>query len=131
MLGLAVFLAASGCNATTAHLDDIKTGADKAVNTPSSTFGPKDTIYAVTSVDNNPDKVTLQWHVIAEKATGISPNFKITTADVSEDIDGDHTSTYTLTPPPNGWPTGTFKIEADMIVNGDQKDQKTAEFTVQ
>ncbi len=121
----------SGCSATTAHLSDMKTGTDKAVTTPASIFGAMDTIYAQTSVANNVGEVTLQWHVIAEHAAGISPDFKITTADVSQTIKGDDTSSYTLTAPPKGWPKGTYKIEVDMLYAGSQKDQKTAEFTVQ
>jgi hypothetical protein len=108
----------------------MKTASDKAMTTPATSFGSKDTMYAQVHLANA-DKATIQWHIIAEKATGISPNFKITTADVNEDMTGDGDSTYTLNPPPNGWPTGTYKIEADMVVDGAQKDTKTAEVTVQ
>ena len=76
------------------------------------------------------DKVTVNWHFIAENVKGIPANSLQKANDVSNDLPGDGTSTYTLTPPASGWPTGTYKVVADMMVDGTQKDEKTVEFTV-
>jgi hypothetical protein len=130
LAGLAVLVLASGCNVTTAHLSDISMASDNAMTTPATTFGPSDTIYATTSVQNNIGKVQLHWFAIAVDAKGISPNFKITGADLTQDISSDATGKYKLSPSATGWPAGTYKIEVDMLVDGDTKDSKTAQFTV-
>jgi hypothetical protein len=130
ILGLTAIAAMTACSASTAHLTDITTGKDKAITTPTSTFDKSDTIYAKTDVANTPDKVTVQFHVIAEKVTGQPANAPIPALDESVPLESDGTATLTLTPAAAGWPTGTYKIEADMMVDGAQKDQKTAEFTV-
>ena len=131
LLGLGMIAAVSACSVSTAHLTDITITKDKAATTAGSTFGRTDTIYAHIGVANTPSKVTLVWHVIAEKVTGQPANTKIPGLDESQDFPSDATSDITLSPPTAGWPAGTYRIEADMMVDGAQKDQKTAEFTVQ
>jgi len=120
----------AACSATTANLSDIKMGNDKAITTPSTTFAPADTIYASSDVQNNGDKVTVQWHLYAVSVDGTPPNTELKQASTSTDIDGDETSAYHVNLN-GGWPMGTYKLEADMLYNGEQKSQKTAQFTVQ
>jgi hypothetical protein len=130
LLGLTALAAMTACSVSTAHLTDIAMGKDKAVTTPTNTFDKTDTIYAKTDVANTPSKVTVAFHVIAEKVAGQPANAPIPALDENVDLASDGTATMTMTPGPNGWPSGTYKIEADMMVDGAQKDQKTAEFTV-
>jgi hypothetical protein len=125
---LTLFVAA--CSASTAHISSLKTGKDKAVSTEASSFGTTDTIYAVAQAANLPNKVTIQWTTVAEKVTGQKPNAAIPGLNVSNDLPADGDSTYTLAPPPAGWPTGTYKITATMMDQGQQRDQKTTEVTV-
>jgi hypothetical protein len=130
LAGLAVLFFASGCNVTTAHLSDISMASDDAMTTPATTFGPSDTIYATTSVQNNIGKLQLHWFTTAVDAKGIAPNSKVTGADLTQDISSDATGKYKLSSSATGWPAGTYKIEVDMLVEGDMKDSKTAQFTV-
>jgi hypothetical protein len=130
-VSLAALVALAACSVSTAHLTDLKVSNNKDLSAPTTTFAKTDSIYASTDVANTPSKVTVQWHFIAEKVTGQQPNTTITQFDLSKDLDSDGTATYNLSPPTAGWPTGTYKIEADMMVDGAQKDQKTAEITVQ
>jgi hypothetical protein len=123
-------ISACSFSATTAHLTGLKVGTDKAMTTETSRFGRTDTIYAQSGVANNAGKVTLQWHLIAEKVQGQRANTAIPEADKSFDLDGDGTASYNVSPPTAGWPKGTYKIQVDMVYVGRQKDQKTAEFTV-
>jgi len=118
------------CSASTAHISSLKTGKDKPVSTEASTFGTTDTIYAVASAANLPNKVTMEWTIVAEKVTGQKPNTALPSLNVSNDLPSDGDSTYTLAPPTAGWPTGTYKITATMMDNGQQRDQKTTEITV-
>ena len=47
------------------------------------------------------------------------------------DLPGSGTATYTFTPPAAGWPKGKYKLEVLMMnADGEQKDQKSASFTV-
>jgi len=130
LMCLAAMAAVSACSASTAHLSSLTTAKDKAITTPASSFAPTDTIYAQAVASNLPDPVTLQFHVIAEKVTGQAANTPIPSLDEAVNLSSDGNGTLTLTAPTAGWPTGTYKIECDMMDNGQQKDQKTTEFTV-
>jgi hypothetical protein len=130
LLGLAAVAAMTACSASTSHLTDITTSADKSMSPASSAFAKTDTIYAQGGVANVASKVTITWHVIAEKAEGVAPNTPIPAFDKTLDIPSDASPTLTMSPPTAGWPAGTYKIELDMSIDGVQKDQKTAEFTI-
>ena len=125
---LMLFVAA--CNASTAHISSLKTGKDKAISAEASSFGTKDTVYAQAHAANLPNKVTMQWAVVAEKVTGQQPNTPIAALNLNNDLASDGDSTYTLAPPTAGWPTGTYKITVTMMDNGVQRDQKTTEVTI-
>ncbi len=127
---LAVLAVIPACSFATVHLTGLKVGKDRALTTETSTFASTDTVYAQAGVANSPGKVTLRWHVIAEHVTGQPANTTIPNLGTSYDLEGDGTGLYGLTAPTAGWPTGTYRIEVDMMVDGQQKDQKTAEFTV-
>jgi hypothetical protein len=131
-VSLAALVALAACSVSTAHMTDLTLSKSKDMSSPTTTFAATDTVYAQTCVANNPSKVTLNWHFIAENVKGIPPNSLQKANDVSNDLEGDtNTSTYTLTPPASGWPTGTYKIVVDMMIDGTQKEEKTTEFTVQ
>jgi hypothetical protein len=130
LIGLVAVAAMAACSASTAHISDLTIAKDKDMSTPATTFGKTDTIYAASGLANIPSKTTLVMHTIAEKVDGQAPNTTIPSLDKSFDMDSDGTASYTLTPPTNGWPAGTYKIEADMMVDGAQKATKTAEFTI-
>ena len=131
-VSLAALVALAACSVSTAHLTDLTMSKSKDMSSPTTTFAAGDTVYAQSGVANTPSKVTLDWHFIAENVKGVPPNSPQKNNDVSNDLPSDgNTSTYTLTPPASGWPTGTYKIVADMMVDGTQKEEKTTEFTVQ
>jgi hypothetical protein len=129
-VSLAALVALAACSVSTAHLTDLTLSKSKDMSNPTTTFGASDPVYAQSGVANTPGKVTLAWHFIAENVKGIPPNSLQKSNDVSNDLDADGTSTYTLTPPASGWPTGTYKIVVDLMVDGTQKEEKTTEFTV-
>jgi hypothetical protein len=131
LICLASLAMMTACSVSTSHLTDIKLSNDKDLSTPTTTFAKTDTVYAQAGAANLASPVTLQWHLIAEKVAGQAPNSVIPGLDKSFDLPSDGTSTYNLSPPTAGFPAGTYKLEVDMMVDGAQKDQKTAEFTVQ
>jgi hypothetical protein len=128
--GAAFALTLAACNASTAHIGSLKVGTDKDVTTTAATFGPHDPVFAKGTADNIPHKVTMNWSLVAEKVTGQDPNTAIPSLNESFDLPSDGSTDYKLSPPPAGWPAGTYKIVLTMMDDGQQRDQKTAEFTI-
>jgi len=126
-VGLLVALAvACKFSASTANISSLKISKDKAASAETSTFGPNDTVYAVATISNSPGKIKVKGHVVSEDA----PNDKL--AETTVDLPSSGTATFTFTPPASGFPAGKYKIEVAMLnEDGEQKDQKSATFTVQ
>ena len=131
LLGLGVFVvAALACSASTANLSSLKVGKDKTVAQEASSFAPNDTVYAVAEVSNAPGAVKVTGRLVSEGIEGV-PDGPIAGLEKTLDLPGSGTATYTFTPPPSGWPPGKYKLEAVMLNEaGEQKDQKSASFTV-
>lgn len=132
-LGLGLVLIANvACNVSfsSANMSSLKLGKDKAVTQEASSFSPGDTIYAVATISNAPGKVKVKGRLAFEdvpgEQTGPIPGLETTL-----DLAGSGTATFTFSPPADGWPKGKYKVEAMMLnENGEQKDQKTASFSV-
>jgi hypothetical protein len=131
-LGAALLLAlSSACSFTTANIRALKLSKNEDGSNETSTFAPGDTIYARATVANVPSKVTLKFRLITEDVEGQPKNSPVPKFDTTIDLPSDGFGTYTLTPPPAGWPQGKYKIEAAMMIeSGEQKDQESASFTI-
>ena len=133
LLGLGLLLAAGlACNysATTANISDLKLGKGQGATQETTSFGANDTVYAVATVSNVPDKVQVKGRLAFEDVEGEKPG-PIPGLEKTLDLPGSGTASYTFTPPPSGWPKGKYKIEVIMMdASGQQKDQKSASFTV-
>jgi len=125
-LGLLVVLAlACKFSASTANISGLKVGKDKAVSTESSSFGPHDTVYAVATISNSMDKVKVKGRLVPEDAPGEKG------PEDTVELPSSGTATFTFTPPATGFPAGKYKIEIIMMnADGEQKDTKSASFTV-
>ena len=132
LAGAALLLALlAACSVTTANLSSFKLGKDKEVTAEASKFAPTEEIWAKTEVSNVPSKVTLKFSLILVKVEGQPENLHNPGTDYSLDMASSGVGTYHLTPPESGWPAGKYRVEVAMITDsGEQKDQKTAEFTV-
>lgn len=132
VVGAVLMLAvASACSFTTANISSLKLSKDKEGTTETTDFAPSDSIYAKATVSNVPSKVTLKFRVITEDVEGQPKNAPVPNFDKSFDVPSDGYVTYSLTPPPAGWPAGKYKIDVAMLIeSGEQKDQETASFTV-
>lgn len=132
-VGLGLMLIAEvACNfsVSTANMSSLKLGKDKSVSQETSSFGEGDTIYAAAVISNAPGKIQVKGRLLVEDVAG-QQSGPITGLEATVDLPGSGTATFTFSPPPNGWPPGKYKIEALMLnENGEQKDQKTASFTV-
>lgn len=127
---LAVLVLAA-CSVSTAKIGSLKLSKDAEGKSETVTFARQDTIFATAAVTNVPSKVTLKWQFITEKVEGQTDNAAIPQFDKSFDFPSDGTSTYNLSPPPDGWPVGKYRIEAVMYNEaGEKKDQKAMSFTV-
>jgi hypothetical protein len=121
----------SACSFTTANISSLKLSKDKEGNTEATSFAPHDTIYAKAIISNVPSKVTVKMRFITEKVEGQPENAPVTQFDKSFDLPSDGSVSYYVSPGPSGWPLGKYRIEASMFIeSGEQKDQKTATFTV-
>ena len=130
-LGVLVF-AALACNfsASTANISDLKLGKDQTASQSTNTFAASDTVYAVATISNAPGAVKVKGRLAIEDVEG-EDSGPIPGLEKTLDLPGSGTATYTFTPPPSGWPPGKYKLEALMLnEQGEQKDQKSASFTV-
>jgi hypothetical protein len=132
IVGLAlVLMGASACSFTTANISSLKFSKDKEGKTEATTFAPGDTIYAIATVSNVPSKVTLKFRLLTEDVEGQPKNAPIPNFETSIELPSSGFGTFTLTPPPAGWPAGKYKVEIAMLIeSGEQKDQEAASFTV-
>lgn len=132
-VGLCFLLAsavACSFNVSTANISSLKLGTDKTVTKATTSFSPTDTIYGVAEVSNAPSKVKVKGTFIIDSVEG-EKSGPVPGLDTTVDLPGSGTATFTFTPPPSGWPKGKYKLEVVMLnENGEQKDQKTAEFSV-
>ncbi len=132
-LGLGVLVAvALACNfsASTANISSLKLSKDKSGSQEASTFAAADTIYAVSVISNAPDKLKAKGRLSAEQVEGLDAG-PIPGAETTLDLPGSATATFTFTPPAGGWPPGRYKVDVMMLNEaGEQKDQKSATFTI-
>ncbi|SRR5258708_15329034 len=133
MLGVGIVLvAALACkfSASTANISALKLSKDKSASAETSTFEANDTVYAVATISNAPGKVKVKGRLSFEDVTGQQPG-PIPGLETTLDLAGSGTATFNFTPPPDGWPKGKYKVEVMLLTEeGEQKDQKSATFTV-
>jgi hypothetical protein len=132
-LALTIFLGvvlACKFSATTANISGLKIGKDKSVATESSSFGPHDTVYAVTDVSNVPGKVKVKGRLAIEDVEGQTRG-PVPGLEDTVELPGSGTATFTFSPAPAGWPKGKYKLEVLLLTeDGEQKDTKSTTFTV-
>ena len=130
-LGVLVF-AALACNfsASTANISDLKVSKDKAATQTTSSFAAADTVYAAATISNAPGAVKVKGRLVFDEVEG-APSGPVPGAETTIDLPGSGTATFTFTPPSSGFPAGKYKVEVFMLnESGEQKDQKSADFTV-
>jgi hypothetical protein len=130
-LGVLVFAAvACSFSASTANISDLKLGKDQGATQQTTSFAATDTIYAVATISNAPGAVKVKGRLAIEDVEGEQAG-PIPGLEKTLDLPGSGTATYTFTPPPSGFPKGKYKVEVFMLNEaGEQKDQKSASFTV-
>lgn len=116
---------------TTANIGSLKLSKDKNAGTTTSSFGPRDTVYALAEISNAPSKMKLKGRLLVDNVEGYQSGTPVPGAETTLDLPGSATGTFTFTPNSGGWPNGTYKVEVSLInEDGEQKDQKTETFTV-
>ena len=130
-LGLFVFVGLA-CNfsASTANISGLKLGKDKDVTAETSSFAATDTVYGLATISNAPGAVKVRGRLAIDQVEG-EQSGPIPGLEKTLDLPGSGTATFTFSPPSAGWPKGKYKVEVFLLnENGEQKDQKTADFTV-
>lgn len=119
------------CNVTTVNIKELKTGKDKDVTQPASTFKGGDTIYANACLANNPGKVTVKMYITVDDAPGMTKGSTIPNSEVSMDVDHDGTVRYNF-PTSAATKGGKFTVVADMLdESGSKNDTKSVSVTVE
>src|SRR5258706_14454296 len=96
-LGLLVVIAlACKFSASTANISGLKIGKDKSVTTETSTFGPKETVYAGATISNSPGKGKVKGRLVPEDAPDKGN-------ETTMELPGNGTATFTFTPPCAGF----------------------------
>lgn len=133
ILGLGLLLAVGlACNfsASTANISSLKLGKDKSASQEVSSFSANDTVYAVAVISNAPGALKVKGRLVVDDVEG-QKSGPVPGLESTLDLPGSGTATFNFSPPPDGWPKGKYKIEVLMLnEEGQQKDQKAADFTV-
>jgi hypothetical protein len=112
------------------NISGLKLGKDKDVITETSRFAAGDKVYAIATVANAPGAVKVKGRLVIDEVEG-EQSGPIPGLEKTLDLPGSTTATYTFSPPAAGWPKGKYKVEVIMLnEGGEQKDQKTANFSV-
>jgi len=115
---------------TTANISSLKMGKDKSASQQTSNFATTDTIYAVADISNAPSAVKVKGRLVVEDVPGAKPG-PIPELETTVNLSGSGQASFYFSPPPAGWPKGKYKMEVFMLnEDGEQKDQKSATFTV-
>ena len=130
-LGLLIaFGIACNFSASTANISELKLSKDKEAKTETGSFAAGDTVYAVATISNVPDKVKVKGRLVVEDVEGEEKG-PVQATENTVELPNDGTATFTFSGPSSGWPKGKYKVEVVMTNEaGEQKDQKSADFTV-
>ncbi len=125
-----IFTAAFACNMSTANMSSFKIASDKEGTKETTSFKGGDTIYGRAVIANNGGKVKVKMQINVDDVPGMTKGDMVKGSDVTVDMDGDGTATYTL-PIPNGVKGGKYIVSADMINDaGEKKDSKSVNITI-
>lgn len=120
-----------GCNLSTANMSSFSTSKDKEGKTPSTTFKSGETLYANSTISNNPGKVKVKTYLVADDAEGTTKGETIEGSEVTVELDGDGVSTYNL-PINAALSPGKYTLNSEMIDEaGEKKDSKSASITIE
>ena len=126
---LALVMACS-FSASTANLSDITLSPNQDGSSPTNTFRPDATVYAISGVNNSMGRVRVRGRLYFDNVEGQESNTMVPGAETTVDVDGSRSVTFNFSVS-SGFPPGTYRIEIAMMNEaGEQKDQKTATFTI-
>lgn len=129
VLGMLIFVSLA-CSMSTANLSSLKTSKDKDGKSETASFAPGDTLYGKAAVANNPGKVKVKLYLTAENVKELKQGETLKGSEVTLDIDGDGSANYSV-PVSEGFPAGTYKLNADMMNDsGEKKDSKSVNVTI-
>lgn len=92
-------------------LSNVRTTADREGWVPKSTFAPSETIYLVGDLSGvvEGDAIKSAWY--GENVPGFPPNSFINDSTIFVGVDPVEYVYFYFEPPPDGWPTGEYKVE--------------------
>lgn len=134
LTGMLLALSLSACefSVSTSGMGSVSASKEKSGGTPTTTFSVADKIFVTAVTKNVSSGTKVKWRTYATKVEGVPENTPITNFDYMLDMpSGATTAEYNLTPTPEGWPVGNYKIEATMLIEGGkQQEQKSIDITI-
>jgi hypothetical protein len=129
LLAVAALIASTlACAAGEPTLTNVRTAKDENGEQLSSVFSKTETIYVVGDLANGKQGNVISSKWMVESVEGYDAGYVIDSVDLTLDKDQfSYSINFYFTPPADGWPTGTYKVEISL--NGTVNS--TLEFTVE
>jgi hypothetical protein len=125
-----LFTAAFACNMSTANMASFKISKDKEGTQETTSFKGGETIYGRAAIANNGGKVKVKIQINVDDVPGMTKGDMVKGSDVTVDLDGDGTATYSV-PIPSAVKGGKYVVVADMINDaGEKKDSKSVAINI-
>ncbi len=115
------------------YITSSKLSTDKTGSTEKSTYGTKEDIFAVLKIEDMPGDSKLGGRLVYDEVEGETSGSMVVekTLDIPSE-GGNGTAHFQFTPPPKGWPEGTYKVEIRFAPKGEEaKVVKTLKLTVE
>ena len=131
-LGLLIF-AGLACNfsASTANLSGLKLGKDQAVTTETSSFAAGDTVYALATVSTRRARSRSKGSSSSTASRASGASYRPRSRKDSRPPRQHHGHLHLLPRPPRAGPRANTRSKSGLLdEKGEEKDKKTADFSV-
>ena len=131
LVAVILFTAAFACNMGTTGISSFKVSKDKEGSQESSSFKGGDTLYGRAAVTTASGAIKVKFRIETDDVAGASKGTTVPGSDVTVDLAGDGTATYTVPIPEGAVKGGKYNVIADLMDDkGDKKDSKTSGITI-
>ena len=129
LCALALLVMVGACKSGPPSISELKMTKTKEAAEAATTFDAKDTLYAVANIANPPKDGKVVGRLVVVNVEGQQPG-PIPSLETTLDLAGGmNTANFNFTPPPAGWPNGTYALEVSLGDASGEKDKKSVQFT--
>ena len=114
---IALIVASLACGGPTEPtMSNVRMAKDQDGNQPATTFGVSETIFVVGDLAAMQVGNAVETRWFTDNVDGYDPNFLIDSSSLTIDTANTDYFYFEFAAPPDGWPTGTYKVE--VYLNG-------------